>query len=119
MKYYRNPVTGEIIPEGGRYVTRLPDGSIYEGTPTEAEFYEFGFGPYVPLDDMPEPGPLNPFRERMWRIKQALADMDYLTAKAMDGEDMSKYGDWQARRRALREEYNYLQARGNALQQTN
>jgi hypothetical protein len=35
--------------------------------------------------------------------------MDYLTSKYIDGEDMSEYGDWQAKRRALREEYRQLE----------
>lgn len=42
----------------------------------------------------------------MNEILAELQSMDYLTSKYIDGEDMTEYGDWQARRRALREEYS-------------
>lgn len=48
---------------------------------------------------------------RMAEIKAELQSMDYLTSKFIDGEDMSDYGDWQERRRALRAEYNELEAK--------
>ena len=44
----------------------------------------------------------------MAEIEQELASMDYLTSKYIDGEDMSEYGDWQGKRKALREEYRRL-----------
>ena len=109
VKMYRNPKTGETYTEGSIYVTMLPDGTLYTGVPTEAELQEFGFGPYVPPVPDPAPAPVSAYRERMEAIKAELASMDYLTAKAMDGEDMSKYGDWQGRRRALRAEYDFLE----------
>jgi hypothetical protein len=45
----------------------------------------------------------------MAEIKEQLRDMDYLTSKYIDGEDMSEYGDWQQERKALREEYRMLE----------
>lgn len=45
----------------------------------------------------------------MRQIKAQLASMDYLTSKYIDGEDMTEYGDWQGRRKALREEYRELE----------
>ena len=44
----------------------------------------------------------------MYEIQNELASMDYLTSKFIDGEDMTIYGDWQTRRKRLREEYNKL-----------
>ncbi len=46
-------------------------------------------------------------------MKRELASMDYLTSKYVDGEDMTEYGDWQARRKALREEYRQLEQENN------
>lgn len=116
-KTYRHPLTGETYTEGSRYVTRLPDGTIWDGVPTEAEIEGFGF---IRCFDKPVSEPLedrfNPYRDRMKAIKAELQDMEYLTSKALDGEDMTKYGDWQARRRALRAEYNALEAAGRQLQ---
>ena len=43
-------------------------------------------------------------------ILKELKSMDYLTSKYIDGEDMSEYGDWQGRRRSLREEYRLLES---------
>lgn len=40
----------------------------------------------------------------MRQIQAELDSMDYLTSKYVDGEDMSEYGDWQSKRKALREE---------------
>ena len=45
----------------------------------------------------------------MQEILAELDSMDYLTSKYIDGEDMTEYGDWQARRKALREEYRQLE----------
>lgn len=52
-------------------------------------------------------------QQRMAEIQAELQSMDYLTSKFIDGEDMSDYGDWQERRRALRAEYNELEAKQN------
>ena len=57
----------------------------------------------------PEPSELDKRRMRMAEIEQELASMDYLTSKYIDGEDMSEYGDWQGKRKALREEYRRLE----------
>ena len=65
---------------------------------------EWGFEPYTP------PTPQVDTREqRMQEILAELSSMDYLTSKYIDGEDMTEYGDWQARRKALREEYRQLE----------
>jgi hypothetical protein len=45
----------------------------------------------------------------MYEIQNELSSMDYLTSKYIDGEDMSEYGDWQGKRKALREEYRKLE----------
>lgn len=47
--------------------------------------------------------------QRMAEIIQELEATDYITLKYIDGEDMTEYGDWQARRKALREEYRNLE----------
>jgi len=49
-------------------------------------------------------------RQRMSEIEDELKQMDYLTSKYIDGEDMTQYGDWQGERRALRNEYRELEA---------
>lgn len=49
-------------------------------------------------------------RQRMAAIEEELKEMDYLTSKYIDGEDMTQYGDWQGTRRSLRAEYRQLEA---------
>lgn len=48
---------------------------------------------------------------RMAEIRQTLDDMDYLTSKEIDGEDMSEYGDYKEERKALRAEYRELETK--------
>lgn len=46
---------------------------------------------------------------RMAEIRQTLDEMDYLTSKEIDGEDMSEYGDYKEERKAIRAEYRELE----------
>lgn len=48
---------------------------------------------------------------RMAEIRQTLEEMDYLTSKEIDGEDMSEYGDYKEERKALRTEYRELETK--------
>lgn len=48
---------------------------------------------------------------RMAEIRQTLDEMDYLTSKEIDGEDMSEYGDYKEERKALRVEYRELETK--------
>lgn len=50
---------------------------------------------------------------RMTEIKSELTALDYLTSKEADGEDMSEYGDYRTRRKALRSEYRELESKLN------
>lgn len=115
-KTYRHPLTGETYIEGSRYVTRLPDGTIFNGVPTSEELASWGFLEYYPSEGKTSADKFpNPYSGRMSEIRKELADMDYLTSKELDGEDMKPYGDYKARRRALRAEYNALEAAGRQI----
>ena len=48
---------------------------------------------------------------RMTEIRQTLNEMDYLTSKEIDGEDMSEYGDYKEERKTLRTEYRELETK--------
>lgn len=103
MKRYYNKTTGEWYIEG-RSLTLRVDNIIFSGIPTEEQLLKWGFVEYI------EPPYIeNSTLNRMNEILAELQSMDYLTSKYIDGEDMTKYGDWQERRKALREEYNNLQ----------
>lgn len=52
-------------------------------------------------------------RQRMHEIEALLAKDDYLTSKEIDGEDMTQYGDYKAKRKALRAEHRTLEAQIN------
>ena len=104
MTYY-NPTTNEYYYEGTPITRSLPNGAVFSGYPTTEQLLSWGFEEYTP----PTPPAPDPIRTRMQEILDELAAMDYLTSKYIDGEDMSEYGDWQARRRALREEYRQLE----------
>ena len=100
---YKNNETGELY-YGGAITRRLDNGAVVTGTPTPEMLAEWGFElhtPHTPQVDARE--------HRMQEILAELASMDYLTSKYIDGEDMTEYGDWQARRKALREEYRQLE----------
>lgn len=101
MKRYINKTTGEIYHED-QPVIRQVDWGIFAGVPTEEQLLEWGFEEFV----TPQP---TEAQIRMKQIKNELREMDYLTSKYIDGEDMSEYGDWQAKRKALREEYRQLE----------
>ncbi len=102
MTYY-NEKTGEYYYESRSITRRLDDGRIFAGVPTAEQLTEWGFEEIV----VPQP---TPAQIRMQEIKRELASMDYLTSKYVDGEDMSEYGDWQGKRKALREEYRQLES---------
>ena len=103
MTYY-NPTTNEYYYEGTSMTRVVSDGTVFSGYPSAEQLEEWGFEEYTP----PEPV-IDPKAVRMREILEELESMDYLTSKYIDGEDMTKYGDWQARRRALRAEYNELE----------
>lgn len=107
MKKYYNAITKEWYNEGQSMTRRLENG-VFTGTPSEERLYEWGFEEYV-QPTAPEPTKEDKLRQRMYEIQAELQSMDYLTSKYIDGEDMTKYGDWQAKRKRLRIEYNNLQ----------
>lgn len=73
--------------------------------PTPEMITAAGWSEYIP----PAPVEPDPNEVRMNQIIDELQSLDYLTSKYVDGEDMTQYGDWQGRRRALRAEYNSLE----------
>ena len=100
---YKNNITGEMY-YGGAITRRLDNGAVVTGTPTPEMLADWGFELHTP------PTPQVDAREhRMQEILAELTSMDYLTSKYIDGEDMTEYGDWQGRRKALREEYRELE----------
>jgi hypothetical protein len=108
MKKYYNATTKEWYNEG-QSLTRRVENGVFTGIPSEEQLYEWGFREWVE----PAPTPYEPTEEevkkqRMSQIQEELSSMDYLTSKYIDGEDMSEYGDWQGKRKALREEYRKL-----------
>lgn len=100
---YKNNTTGEMY-YGGAITKRLDNGAVVTGTPTSEMLAEWGYTPYTP--PIPQ---VDIRKQRMDEILAELASMDYLTSKYIDGEDMTEYGDWQSRRKALREEYRELE----------
>lgn len=110
MKRYYNSATKKWYNEG-ESLTIYDDGTLFSGVPTDEQLAKWGFDEYIapapkPLTD--EEVELNAKRNRMNEILSELQSMDYLTSKYIDGEDMSAYGDWQEKRKALREEYRIL-----------
>ena len=101
---YKHNTTGEMY-HGGAITRRLDNGAVVTGTPTPEMLAEWGFTPYTP----PQPQ-VDTIEQRMQEILAELSSMDYLTSKYIDGEDMTEYGDWQSKRKALREEYRELEA---------
>lgn len=107
MTTYYNEKTGEYYYEGRSITRRLDNGYLFAGVPTEQQLAEWGFEPYTPPVHIPTEDDTR--EQRMQEILAELASMDYLTSKYIDGEDMTEYGDWQGRRKALREEYRELE----------
>lgn len=103
MKRYKNKETNEIYVEGSTLTWQIDESTLWSGYPTEEQLTEWGF------EEVTVPVP-TPAQTRMQQILNELASMDYLTSKYVDGEDMSEYGDWQSKRKALREEYRELEA---------
>lgn len=101
---YKNNITGEMY-YGGAITRRLDNGAVVTGTPTPEMLAEWGFTPYTPTQSQ-----VDVREQRMQEILAELSSMDYLTSKYIDGEDMTEYGDWQDRRKALREEYRQLES---------
>lgn len=100
---YYNKLTNETYREGAT-MTRRVEGGVFSGIPTEKQLEEWEFvkmQPHTPTEEERK-------REQMADIKAELAGMDYLTSKYIDGEDMTEYGDWQGKRKALREQYRQL-----------
>lgn len=104
MKRYYNTTTREWYYEG-RPLTRKTDNGVFSGIPTTYQLKAWGFEE----SKAPETTPIDPTEQRKSEILSELQSMDYLTSKFIDGEDMSEYGDWQERRKALREEYRELE----------
>lgn len=104
---YVNQTTNQIYVEGRPFTYRVSESELFSGYPTAEQLTEWGFVPFVP-PVVEEEGPSSA-ETRMNEILEELQSMDYLTSKYIDGEDMTEYGDWQGRRRALREEYNQLE----------
>ena len=111
MTTYYNATTDEYYYEGRSITRRLDDGRIFAGVPTAEQLTEWGFVPYEPSVHIPTEEEIR--EQRMQEILAELASMDYLTSKYIDGEDMTEYGDWQGRRKALREEYRRLEEQIN------
>ena len=104
---YKNNAAGEMY-YGCAITRRLENGAVVTGTPTPEMLAEWGFELHTP------PTPQVDVREqRMQEILAELASMDYLTSKYIDGEDMTEYGDWQGKRKTLREEYRQLEEQIN------
>lgn len=111
MKRYFNNKTNIWYIEG-RAFTYKTDNLVFSGVPTQEQLSEWGFQEYVEPVPMPlteEQIEFNNKQRRMNEILSELKSMDYLTSKYIDGEDMSAYGDWQEKRKALRDEYRTLE----------
>lgn len=106
MTTYINNQTGHRYTGGS--MTRLVGGVLFSGVPTQEQLHEWGYEPFAP-PAAHEPTENELRQQRMSEIQLELSAMDYLTSKYIDGEDMSQYGDWQGRRKALREEYRELE----------
>lgn len=104
MKRYYNKELNKWYYEGSS-LTHHTSTSLFSGIPTEEQLAKWGFV----LQEEPTSYTPDPNEQRKAEILAKLSSMDYLTSKFIDGEDMSEYGDWQAKRKALREEYRQLE----------
>lgn len=48
-------------------------------------------------------------RNRIAELKAQLRETDYISLKAFEGGDVSKYGNWKGQRQAIRDEINKLE----------
>jgi hypothetical protein len=113
MKRYINKQREQWYNDGEPITLTLDDGSVFSGFPTEEQLQQWGFEEWepTPAPELSEEEQVREeYRERMRAIEEELRSMDYLTSKYVDGEDMTQYGDWQSRRRLLREEYRQIEA---------
>lgn len=91
-------------------MTKREGNGVFSGIPSAEQLTQWGFDEWVEPVAIPHnPTEEEVKRQRMYEIKSELSSMDYLTSKYIDGEDMSEYGDWQGKRKALREEYRRLE----------
>lgn len=109
MKRYYNATENKWYYEG-RSLTHKTGNGFFSGIPNEKQLKEWGYE----LQPEPETYTPDPKRERMNEILSELAQMDYLTDKEADGENMAAYnekygGDWHEYRRKLRMEYRQLE----------
>lgn len=111
MKRYYNSKTNSWYIEGNSITINTNKG-LFSGIPTEEQLAEWGYKEHIE----PIPEPISEEQQasidrqnRMQKIKEELALTDYRALKAIEGCDMSKYGDWQGERQALRDEYNELE----------
>lgn len=105
---YINKYNGDIYEKGS--ITINHNGVLFIGVPTVAQLETWGYED----ESVADLTTIEYKQNRKLEIKNILLDMDYLTAKELDGEDMSKYdklykGDYKAYRRKLRAEYNKLE----------
>lgn len=102
---YKNTKTGQIYYEGSPLTCKLSNG-VFSGIPTEDQLIELGYEPYI--EEPMEPSEESIIENRITEIRMELSNTDYLEFKALDGEDMTQYGDWQETRRQLRRELRTL-----------
>lgn len=107
MKRYYNSESKEWYTEGTSITMRIPEG-LFSGVPTVENLQNWGFEEYIEPEPTEEEKEQRRKENRIAELKAELVNMDYLTSKYVDGEDMSQYGDWQAYRRQLREELRGL-----------
>lgn len=119
MKKYVNKESQQWYDEGTSITCRLDNSSVFSGIPTEAQLEAWGYEEWTP-EPVPEPTEeeleKQRLQDRLIQIEEELKSMDYLTSKYIDGEDMTKYGDWQSTRRQLRQEYREIEEQLNNLQ---
>lgn len=99
MLYYKTIDGKQVISTCKTIQTKA---GAWISNPTPKQIKAEGWKEYTP----PTP---DPTEVRKQEILSELASMDYLTSKYVDGEDMTQYGDWQERRKALRAEYRELE----------
>lgn len=112
MKKYYNKQTNTWYREG-ECLTIYRDKKLFSGVPTEELLTEWGYEEYIEPTPQPVSEETKSYMERQRRmseIQRELKATDYIAIKAFEGEDVSEYGDWKEKRKALRVEYNELEA---------